>query len=215
MLPRTIVRTVATHTDIMTCDKCKHKDRDISMQVGNIRVCTICIDTASSGKCRPIINEVLAYMNTYRHQSTKLKMQLACMKFYADNEVIDAKQVLYEEYYDILGAPQNRQVSSNRSKAEKSTEDIYTALQMLDEHDVILNFVAGNIKRLPNFTTEEIDVTSVLERLQKLENRIENVEENCSLISSEQVVTKEKMERVYNVVQTHGNILHEIEQKKQ
>ena len=55
----------------------------------------------------------------------------------------------------------------------------------------------------------------MLERLQKLENRIENVEENCSLISSEQVVTKEKMERVYNVVQTHGNILHEIEQKKQ
>ena len=75
------------------------------------------------------VNELLAYVNTYRHQSSKLKIQMACMKFYADQDVLDAKQVLYDEYSHGLGDPQNRQESNNRSKAEKSVEDIYTAFQ--------------------------------------------------------------------------------------
>ena len=73
--------------------------------------------------------------------------------------------MLYDEYSHELGDPQNRQESNNRSKAEKSVEDIYVAFQKLDEMKVEPCFAAVDIKRLPNFTPEEMDITSVLERL--------------------------------------------------
>ena len=87
------------------------------------------------------------------------------MKFYADQDVFDAKQVLYDEYSHGLGDPQNRQESRNRSKAEKSVEDIYVAFQKSDEIKVEPCFAAVDIKGLPNVTPEETDLTQFLERL--------------------------------------------------
>ena len=73
------------------------------------------------------------------------------MKLYADQDVLEAKHVLYDEYSHELGDPQNRQESNNRSKAKKSVEDIYVAFQKLDEMKVEPCFAAVDIKRLPNF----------------------------------------------------------------
>ena len=98
------------------------------------------------------------------------------MKFYADQDILDAKQVFYNEYSHELGDPQNRQVSNNRSKAENSVEDIYVAFQKLDEIKVKPCFAAVDIKRLPNFTPVEMDLTSVLGRLVRLENKMNSVE---------------------------------------
>ena len=73
--------------------------------------------------------------------------------------IIDAKQVLYDEYSHELGDPQNRQESNNRSKAEKSVEDIYVAFQKLDEMKVEPCFAADDIKGLANFAPEGMDLT--------------------------------------------------------
>ena len=88
--------------------------------------------------------------------------------------------MLYDEYRHGLGGPQNRQESNNRSKAEKSVEDIYVAFQKLDGMKVESCFAAVYFKILPNFTTEGMDLTSVLERLVKLENKTKSVEVNVS-----------------------------------
>ena len=111
------------------------------------------------------------------------------MKLYVDQDVLDANQVLYDEYSHELHDPRNRQKSNNRNKAEKSVEDIYVAFQKIDEMKVELCFAATEIKRLPNFTPEEMDLTSVLERLVRLENKMNNVEGNVSLCRTEQTDT--------------------------
>ena len=167
----------------MKCDKCKHTGREKAIQVGNTKICQECVnDAATKNNANAyVVNELLTYVDTYRHQSSKAKILLACLKFYADQDIIDAKYALYREFSDILGEPQPRLDSSNRTKAEKSLEDIYSALQALDECNETLNFVALNLKRVPNFSPEEIDLTSMLERLSKIERRVENVEETCSL----------------------------------
>ena len=113
----------------MKCDKCKQTCRDKAMQVGACKICQVCIDVEESTDSVNVQNklkvyELLAYVNTYRHQSSKLNNQMACMTFYADQVVLDAKQVLCVEYRHELGDPQNRQGSNNRSKAEQSVEDI-------------------------------------------------------------------------------------------
>ena len=89
--------------------------------------------------------------------------------------------MLYDEYSHELGDPQNRQESNSRSKAEKSVKDMYVAFQKIDEMKVEPGFAAVDIKRLPNFTPKEMDLTSVLERLVRLENKMNNVEGNVSL----------------------------------
>ena len=54
------------------------------------------------------VSELLAYVNTYRHLSSKLKIEMACMKCYADQDILDTKQVLYDECSHELGNPQGR-----------------------------------------------------------------------------------------------------------
>ena len=77
---------------------------------------------------------------------------MACIQLYADDDVLDAKQVFSDEYRHELGDPQNRQESNNRSKAEKMVENIYVAFKILDEMKVESSFAAVEIKRIPNFT---------------------------------------------------------------
>ena len=74
------------------------------------------------------VKELLAYVDTYIHQASNLKIPIAKIKFYADQDVRDATQVLCDEYRHELGDPQKRHESNNRSKAEKSV-DIYIAFQ--------------------------------------------------------------------------------------
>ena len=53
-------------------------------------------------------------------------------------------------------------------------------------------FAAVDITRLPNFTPEEMDLMSVLEKLVRLENKMNSVEDNASLCRAEQTDTRKK-----------------------
>ena len=53
-------------------------------------------------------------------------------------------------------------------------------------------FAAVDITRLHNFTPEEMDLISVLEKLIKLENKMNSVEDNVSLCRAEQTDTRKK-----------------------
>ena len=44
------------------------------------------------------VNELLANVNTHRHPLSELNIQMACMNLYADQDVLDAKQVFCDEY---------------------------------------------------------------------------------------------------------------------
>ena len=43
------------------------------------------------------VNELLANVNTHRHPLSELNIQMACMNLYADQDVLDAKQVFCDE----------------------------------------------------------------------------------------------------------------------
>ena len=185
----------------MKCDKFKQTYSHKAMQSCNI--CQECVGAATSVNVKECtdneniqkklrVNELLAYVNTYRHQSSKLKIQMACMKCYADQDVHDAKQVFYDEYRHVLGDPQNRQESNNRSEAEKSVEYVYVAFPKLDEMKVESGFSAFDIERLSNFTLQEMDLASISERLVRLENIMNNVEGNVSLCRTEQTGSRQK-----------------------
>ena len=78
---------------------------------------------------------------------------------------------------------------------------------------VELCFAAIDIKGLPNFTPEEMDLTSVLERLVRLENKMNSVECNVALCRSEHTDTRQKVDDVLNEVQKHGILLQKQERQ--
>ena len=78
-----------------------------------------------------------------------------------------------------------------------------------------LNFVALNLKRVPNFSPEEIDLTSMLERRSKIERRVENVEETCSLTMVEQINTNEKVQVMQNYISCKATIFTEESDRMQ
>lgn len=78
-------------------------------------VCSECLLKAKKGQDIVILNNVLAYINEYRQNSSSRKIQIACMKHFDDQEVIDAKSILYDHAGNVLGPMQNRVDSNLRS----------------------------------------------------------------------------------------------------
>ena len=74
-------------------------------------------------------------------------------------------------------------------------------------------FASVDIKRLLNFTPEEMDLTSVLERLVRLENKMNSVEGNVSLCRAEHTDTRQKVDDVLNEIQKHGILLQKQERQ--
>ena len=75
----------------MKCDKCKQTRRDKAMQVCACKICQECVDAASfvnveestdsvNEQKKLRVNVLFAYVNTYRHQSSELKIQMAFTK---------------------------------------------------------------------------------------------------------------------------------------
>ena len=77
----------------MKCDNCNKnvQQNSVAITVGDIKICQLCVNNAASGRENTVINDVLAYINTYRHGSNKRKMREACSGIYTEEEIFDAK----------------------------------------------------------------------------------------------------------------------------
>ena len=152
------------------CVKCETANK-----LNSFDQCLECIKYVLE-KPEVVISNVLAYVNSYRSGHSRLKVQLACLKSFSMEDISSAKEALYKEYESILGTPTKRLGSSKKSRSEFNMEDIYEAFVVLDKKDIVVICVADNVKLLPKFHPEELELSSILERLLKLENKTEDHE---------------------------------------
>ena len=157
----------------MKCDKCNntYQQNNVALSVGEIKICIICVDSASSGSDNVIVNELLAYIDTYRHSSSKQRMREACSGFYTEWEISNAKRALHSKKPRVFGEYVKRQDSTvgGRTKEEANLDDIYDWFRKLDDIDLSITFCAKNLRRVPRFNPEEAERTSILDRIIKLE----------------------------------------------
>ena len=114
----------------MKCDKCNRtcQHDSIALSVGdNIKICKICVDSAASGQDDIVINEVLAFIDNYRHGSNKRKMREACSGFFTEEEIFNAKTIFHSKNPGLFGECVKRQDSTTggRTKEEANLDDIY------------------------------------------------------------------------------------------
>ena len=137
----------------------------------------MCLDKLASNDKNNVIDEVLSYINTYRHGSNKRQMREVCASFYTDVEFFYAKVLLHSKNPIIFGELIKRQDTNVRTKEEANLDDIYDWFRKLDDNDKTINICAKNIKRLPKYNPEEVEKTSMLERIIQLEEAIKSEKE--------------------------------------
>ena len=119
-----------------------------------------------------VINEVLCYIENFRHCSTVSNLSRVVIDFFTNDEILEAKKELWRIRKEFLPDLINRQTSAKRSEAEANTSDILDALRKVEEEDKLPVFVAKIVKRLPSSHPEELNVMSLLNRVKQLENTV-------------------------------------------
>ena len=111
------------------CQVCNSKFED-----NEFTVCRGCCETVK----KPLIDPVLAYMATYIHRSSDIKLRIAVSSFYNEDVIEVAKKLLLQGIdhlkINIGEAGKDRHNSAQRSAKEANVEDIMQILKVLDKH---------------------------------------------------------------------------------
>ena len=101
------------------CDRC---DKNESHEPFNR--CVECIKYGLR-KQDIIVSNVLAYVNSYRHGGSVLRITEACTKHFSDEEIEQGKDLLYKEYERELSKPVKHQGGPLNSKNVLNMDDIF------------------------------------------------------------------------------------------
>ena len=127
-----------------------------------------------------IFNELLFYAAYHIHRANNDNVKKCICTFYTDIEIVEAKKCLWDNLEEILGRYRDRNNSDNRAASSQHVTDILTALRKLDEISQLPTIAALNYDRIPKVEPEECNVAFMAQRLQKLENVIQNYDERIA-----------------------------------
>ena len=119
-----------------------------------------------------IINELLSYCIFYMDNSTIANIKKVVISFYTAEEIVAAKKDLWNHCCDKLEAYVERKNSNKRSGSDAHLSDIFDALTKLDCEKATPQCLVKNIDRLPKYKAEDINLLSILERLNDLEKKL-------------------------------------------
>ena len=106
-------------------------------------------------KPKIVVNNLLMFINSYRSRSAGVQIKTAVLKFYASDEVEDARQELVDNVKDVIPNHPNinkrRVDSANRSAKDIMVEDILNIYKALDnaDQDQVPRFVSEDAAKLP------------------------------------------------------------------
>ena len=148
----------------------------------------MCIKMAVSN-C--VINELLSYSCFYINNSTIDNIKKIVNLFYCEDEIIQAKKVLFDISGEDLGSFLERKSTNKRSSSLAHVNDIFDSLIKLDGLNKLPIFVAKDITRLPDRKPEELNLLYIIERLSNLEKKVKYHEESLTSQATEILSLKE------------------------
>ena len=157
------------------------------------------------------INELLAYLCHYVHNSTITNIKNIIVGFYSFEEIVKAKKLLWELGKDHLDAYIERRTTDRRTCSEASLDDIVEAVKKLDMSSNLPNFVAKNIANIPNNQPEELNLMYIVKRVNSLENKISTIDEVLINNESHNEIIKDK---INSYVENVNNIVEELREVK-
>lgn len=122
---------------------------------------------------------VLTYAVSGLDSATVAQVKHSCASFYTADELTQAKTMLWDAAEEsVIGGIVNRRESRQRSETDKIVEDIVTALNKLMSAKSLPNFAVGpdKLHRIPRAKPQETLDISVCERLNSLEERLQEMQ---------------------------------------
>jgi hypothetical protein len=147
-------------------------------------------DTTEDEPEKYIENETLTYIFHYMKKATKDALVKCLFHFYHLDEIITAKNCLYDQY-PTLGEFPVRKTSQHRSEQLAHCEDIINGAFAVDGEESKVVFVARKLNRLPKFDPCETDFFSLAEKYNQLEARMGNLEITVSENKAELLQVKD------------------------
>ena len=139
-----------------------------------------------------IINELLTYAIHYIHSSIIDNIKKCINQFYSEDDILEAKKVLWSISNDVLGAMQERKSTKARNASIANINDIFDALMKLDSLDKLPNAVAKNIDKVPSRQPEELNLLYVVQRVAELERAKEEHNETLTKLAIDILKLKEE-----------------------
>ena len=91
-----------------------------------------------------VVNNVLCYLSTARHENTEVIIVAACRSFYNCEEIVEAKEIFFKLF--------NKQVLKRRGD-DKTKSDLTDILQLMRDNALASvhtpNFLANGYNKMP------------------------------------------------------------------
>ena len=164
-------------TESTLCDQCQQQQTE-TMPTS---ACDTCKGT------RYIESELLMYVHDKFNASSATMMKRALVSHFNDNEVREAKDILWQVYDEnLLGKIQkrNHQPDKPSARREKEIDDIFGGFVIIDRNNAWkdnVKFCATKSDRIPKYSPEDANIGSVLDRIMALEMELTQVKEQSSM----------------------------------
>ena len=158
-----------------------------------------------------IFNALLSYVFFASRNSTIESIKLAVLGNFSTQDISAAKEKLWDKCdCSIIGEKQKRRDSCVRSEKEANIHDILAALIKLDNCGQVPSIAisATELHMIPRFNPEELVPSSVVERVQILENKFSQMINTLDRCLCENLELKDKIESnvSYAAVLMNNNI---------
>ena len=138
-----------------------------------------------------IVNELLCYAFTYIDSAAPEMVIKSIEQFYTGDEIHAAKELLWQEYGKILKNTKSRSVGT---AAAAEAEDIVLSGVMVIMNALVelpIKFCALNLRRVPRFSPEELNLQSIVNRLSVVELHMQQVREQTAHNSARLTVVEQ------------------------
>ena len=122
-----------------------------------------------------IHSELLCFMHYYAQSCSPDKIKRVVLCFYCNDQIKEAKEILWGQFKDKLKDFKRRKTTPQRSEDEAHVADIFEALDDLDKLNVAVQFYALDLSKVPKHSPEEINELAILDRLSALERKFDEL----------------------------------------
>ena len=210
--PNTRLKVRSCQGDIWLCSKCEDKrfgaiditdgsqDKDSILMTNAINHTTSVDNVEDQSENKIIINEVLTFItDKMNHLPNDAIVQL-CTNFYSEDTLRNAQKILENRCKENSKRWKKRKGPSMK---QYTVEDIIAYLET--DHDLGVTFVAADLSLLPPIGFQNVDVCSLLSRLESNETEMKFLRNAVSIMEKNLYEQKSILEKITNDHLTNVN----------
>ena len=167
-----------------------------------------------------VVNELLAYVSCYRDSSNVDALRHVVLQFFSAEAISSAKKVLIYEFQSCLANSSlftERRSSTSRPAHEAEVDDIVGIFDVVDARNELGRyiFVGANLRLLPKYGPEQLNVAAVVDRQIRTENTVSSLASSFGTVSPAMTELEQRVAALNSAVATQMDKLSALSDSDQ